>query len=246
MPGYGPRNVAAPSLVSTSTNRYPLTKEEPQFKINLTLYNCLNNNRKKIKRDYSFCKIIIVRPIIIIFAFLSLQKLSKNGKSIIVIPDLEILGGCLKISNGILRDLSSLKRIGNATIFNTEQTRSIQASFGLSTLQLKCHYELTIGFITFSGNIFAAINGLGIAAKLNVDYDDYNKTYDASLEHFQIKLHCTSMIVLSLSLLFVLIARFKAKYSSTDPVGAVSNVTVASIVDGCADKFGDLFSLDNL
>ncbi|XP_018342824.1 PREDICTED: uncharacterized protein LOC108748907 [Trachymyrmex septentrionalis] len=111
----------------------------------------------------------------------------KNGKSIIVIPDLEILGGCLKISNGILRDLSSLKRIGNATIFNTEQTRSIQASFGLSTLQLKCHYELTIGFITFSGNIFAAINGLGIAAKLNVDYDDYNKTYDASLEHFQIK-----------------------------------------------------------
>ncbi|KYM83032.1 hypothetical protein ALC53_06297, partial [Atta colombica] len=165
----------------------------------------------------------------------------KNGKSIIVIPDLEILGGYFKISNGILRDLSSLKRMGNATIF-TGQTKSIRANFGFSKLQLKCNYELIIGSIIFKGNIFATINRLGIAAKLNVDNEEYNM----SLENFQIKLHCISMVVLSLSLLFVLIARFKAKYSSTDPVGAVSNVTVASVVDGCTDKFGDLFSLDNL
>ncbi|XP_012059910.1 PREDICTED: uncharacterized protein LOC105623122 [Atta cephalotes] len=106
----------------------------------------------------------------------------KNGKSIIVIPDLEILGGYFKISNGILRDLSSLKRMGNATIF-TGQTKSIRANFGFSKLQLKCNYELIIGSIIFKGNIFAAINRLGIAAKLNVDNEEYNM----SLENFQIK-----------------------------------------------------------
>ncbi|XP_011066206.1 PREDICTED: uncharacterized protein LOC105153194 isoform X2 [Acromyrmex echinatior] len=104
----------------------------------------------------------------------------ENGKSIIVIPDLEILGGYFKISNGTLRDFSSLKRMGNATISNTG---SIQAKFGFSTLKLKCNYELIIGSTVISGNIFAAINGLGIATKLNVNYD---KTYDVNLEYFKI------------------------------------------------------------
>ncbi|KYN28087.1 hypothetical protein ALC57_02523 [Trachymyrmex cornetzi] len=108
----------------------------------------------------------------------------KNGKSTIVIPNLEILGRYLKISNGTLRDFSNLRRMGDATIFDTGRTRSIRVGFGFSTLKFKCNYELTIGSSTFSGNIFAVINGLGIAAKLNVDYDE---AYDVSLENFQIK-----------------------------------------------------------
>jgi len=32
------------------------------LQVSLTLHNRLNNERKKIKRDYSLCKIIIVRP----------------------------------------------------------------------------------------------------------------------------------------------------------------------------------------
>jgi len=49
------------------------------LQVSLTLHNRLNNERKKIKRDYSLCKIIIVRPSNNYYLHLSIVTEIKQG-----------------------------------------------------------------------------------------------------------------------------------------------------------------------
>lgn len=53
------------------------------LQVSLTFHNRLNNDRKKIERKYSLCKIIIVRPSNNYYPrFPSLQKLSKEDYTV--------------------------------------------------------------------------------------------------------------------------------------------------------------------
>lgn len=50
------------------------------LQVSLTLHNRLNNDQKKIERDYSLCKIIIVRPSNNYYPRLSIVTETKQGK----------------------------------------------------------------------------------------------------------------------------------------------------------------------
>lgn len=50
------------------------------LQVSLTLHNRLNNDRKKIERDYSLCKIIIVRPSDNYYPRLSIVTETKQGR----------------------------------------------------------------------------------------------------------------------------------------------------------------------
>ncbi|XP_011690381.1 PREDICTED: uncharacterized protein LOC105451558 [Wasmannia auropunctata] len=121
----------------------------------------------------------------------AINYVKQNGKSIIEIPDVTEtynMGLGMKChfetDHGTFEDLSTLKRTENAVISNVGQTHIVQAGFGLSTAKFKYnYYKLKVGLMTVCGKILGTVDGLGIAAKLVIDY---TKTCGVNVEYVKV------------------------------------------------------------
>ncbi|KYM97431.1 hypothetical protein ALC62_11723, partial [Cyphomyrmex costatus] len=117
------------------------------------------------------------------------------------------------IHNGILRNLSDLKRTEDAIISNVGRTQSIQAGFGLSTVKFQYNYTFTIGFITFSGKINGTVDGLSIVAKLIIDYD---KECNVNVKYVKVKIGQIALQITNLGLLTNYITNYITSLINTE------------------------------